>query len=54
MANGKVYTLDTLPEYNGPYLTLGDVLVDEMTVPDEFFISAEDLPKWKFQKAQRL
>lgn len=53
MANGKVYTLDTLPEYNGPYLTLGDVLVDEMTVPDEFFISAEDLPKWRFQKGSK-
>lgn len=53
MANGKVYTLDTLPKYDGPYITLGDVLVDEMTVPNEFFISEEDLPKWEYQKGSK-
>ena len=53
MADCKVYTLDTLPMYNGPYLTLGDVLVDEMSVPDEFFISDEDLPKWEYQKGSK-
>lgn len=53
MANGKVYTLDTLPEYHGPYLTLGDVLVDEMTVPDEFFVSEVDLHKWEYQKGSK-
>ena len=53
MANGKVYTLDTIPKYDGPYLTLGDVLVDEATVPKEFFISEEDLPKWEYQKSSK-
>ena len=53
MANGKVYTLDTLPKYDGPYITLGDVLVDEITVPKEFFISDEDLPKWEYQKGSK-
>lgn len=53
IANGKVYTLDTLPVYNGPYLTLGDILVDEMVVPEEFFISEEDLPKWEYQKGSK-
>lgn len=53
MANGKVYTLDTRPMYDGPYITLGDVLVDEKVVPDEFFISEEDLPKWEYQKGSK-
>ena len=53
MANGKVYTLDTIPKYDGPCLTLGDVLVDERVVPKEFFISAEDLPKWEYQKGSK-
>ncbi len=53
MADGKVYTLDTLPKYDGPYLTLGDILVDERDVPDEFFISDEDLPKWEYQKGSK-
>lgn len=53
MANGKVYTLDTLPVYNGPYITLGDVLVDEKDVPEEFFVSEEDLPKWEYKKGSK-
>lgn len=53
MANGKVYTLDTLPIYNGSYITLGDVLVNEKDVPEEFFISEEDLPKWEYQKGHK-
>lgn len=53
MADGKAYTLDTLPEYGGPYLTLGDVLVEERAVPGEFFISEDDLPKWEYQKGSK-
>lgn len=53
MANGKVYSLDTLPKYDSPYLTLGDILVDEKDVPDDFFISQEDLPKWEYQKGSK-
>lgn len=53
MANGKVYTLDTIPVYEGPYITLGDILVDESLVPNEFFISEEDLPKWEYQKGSK-
>ncbi len=53
MSNGKVYTLDTLPKYEGQHITLGDILVDEATVPNEFFISDEDLPKWKYQKGSK-
>ena len=53
MAKGKVYTFDTLPIYNGLKITLGDVLVDDKDVPDEFFISDDDLPKWKYQKGSK-
>lgn len=53
MANGKVYSLDTLPVYNGSYITLGDVIVDEKDVPEEFFISEEDLPKWEYLKGHK-
>ena len=53
MSNGNVYTLDTIPQYNGSYITLGDNLVDEYLVPNEFFISDEDLPKWEYQKGSK-
>ena len=53
MADGKAFTLDTLPCYNGPCLTLGDILVDEAEVPEEFFVPDEELPKWEYQKGQK-
>ena len=53
MANGKVYTLETLPKYEGQYITLGDILVDEAAVPNEFFISDEDFQKWEYQKGSK-
>lgn len=53
MCGGTVYTRDTNPVYSGHYLTLGEVLVSEEQVPEEFFISAEDLPKWEYQKGSK-
>jgi DNA (cytosine-5)-methyltransferase 1 len=53
MAAGQVYTVDTLPCYDGPCLTLGDILVDESEVPEQFFVSAEELPKWEYQKGHK-
>lgn len=53
MCCGQVYTLDTLPVYTGHYITLGEVLVNDEQVPDEFFISNEDLPKWEYQKGSK-
>lgn len=53
MSGCRVYTLDTMPKYDGPYITLGDVLVPDTAVPAEFFISNEDLPKWEYQKGSK-
>lgn len=53
MCCGQVYTLDTLPVYAGHYITLGEVLVNDEQVPNEFFISDEDLPKWEYQKGSK-
>ena len=53
MCGGQVFTLDTLPVYEGHCLTLGEILVDESQVPDEFFISDEELPKWEYQKGSK-
>lgn len=46
----KVTTLKTNPDYDGPYLTLGDILLPDDKVDDSFYISPEDLPKWEYQK----
>lgn len=48
-----VYSVDALPVYEGTRQTLGNILVDEGYVPDDFFISDEDLPKWKYEKGAK-
>lgn len=50
----KVVTVDTEPDYNGPRITLGDILIDESFVPEEFFVSDADLPKWEYLKGSKM
>ena len=53
MIDRHVYSVDANPLYNGPSQTLGSNLVDENLVPEEFFISAEELPKWEYEKGAK-
>lgn len=53
MAFGEVYTINCASQYEGHFITLGEILLDEDLVPEEFFISSEDLPKWKYQKGAK-
>jgi len=53
MIGRMVYSLDTTPDYQGPFVTLGQILVDEKDVPEEYFISQEELPKWEYQKGAK-
>lgn len=45
-----VYTMKTTPAYEGKFLTLGDILIDEKDIPQEYFIAPEALDKWKYLK----
>ena len=53
MVDRHVYSVDADPVYDGPRQTLGGNLIDESLVPEEFFISAEDLPKWEYEKGAK-
>ena len=53
MKERQVFTVNTIPVYEGTQQTLGDNLVDEDYVPENFFISDEDLPKWKYEKGAK-
>ena len=53
MVNRQVYSVDADAVYDGPYQTLGDILVDESFVPEDFFISNEDLSKWQYEKGAK-
>ena len=53
MVDRKVYSVDAVPVYDGPCQTLGGNLVDEELVPEEFFISESELPKWQYEKGAK-
>jgi len=53
MSERHVYSVDTIPTYDGPIMTLGSILVDEQLVPDEYFISPEELPRWEYEKGSK-
>ena len=50
MINRQVITIATIPHYEGGHLLLGQLLLPEDKVPNNFFISKEDLPKWEYLK----
>lgn len=53
MMDRHVYSVDAEPVYEGPRQTLGGNLVDENFVPEDFFISEEELPKWEYEKGAK-
>jgi DNA (cytosine-5)-methyltransferase 1 len=50
MSKRKVCTFDVVADYSGKKLTLGELLVDEKDVPEEFFIDEKELTKWEYLK----
>ncbi len=53
MINRHVYSIEVEAVYDGTRQTLGGNLVDENLVPEEFFISDDDLPKWEYEKGAK-
>lgn len=53
MAHRQVFSVDASPVYTGTNQTLGDILVNESFVPEDFFISEKDLPKWIYEKGAK-
>ena len=44
-------TIQTSPDYNGPYTTLGDIL--EHDVDEKYYIPESDIPKWEYMKGPK-
>lgn len=53
MKNRKVYSTDTESSYDGYLMTLGDNIIDENFVPEEFFISDTEISKWEYEKGAK-
>ena len=53
MADRHVWTTNVVSSYQGPSLTLGQIILPDAQVPEEFFISAEEMPKWAYLKGSK-
>ena len=53
MMDRHVFSVDAVAMYEGTSQTLGDNLVSEEFVPEDFFISEEELPKWQYEKGAK-
>jgi len=52
MINGKVSTVKTLPQYNGAFTCLGDVLKTDQ-IPSDYLIVETDLNRWHYLKGAK-
>lgn len=53
MRNRHIFSVDTVPLYEGTHITLGGNLVDEAFVPEEFFIPTEEIARWEYEKGAK-
>ncbi len=53
MVGSKVYTIKTINNYDGPYETLGENLLDDKEVPKEFYIDPNTIEKWQYLKGAK-
>lgn len=53
MQNGSVYTARVDADYEGQRITLGDVLVDAMDIPDSYWIDDVKLASWQYLKGAK-
>ena len=62
MVNREVWTATYKPLYDGPVVNLGDILLDESDVPEEFYISGAELGDeenpaagtWRWHKGKKV
>ncbi len=50
MLERKVLTMKTKSDYKEKVVVLGDILIPEKDVPQEFFIKQNELPRWEYLK----
>jgi len=53
MRNRKVFSVDTIPAYNGHFKTLGDVLLPLKDVPRDFIVPEKEVAQWQFLKGAK-
>lgn len=53
MVEDKIYTVKTIPNYDGTVITLGSKLINDKDVPKEYFIDGDSVDKWLYLKGAK-
>lgn len=53
MIDRNVFTIDTIPVYQGEYTTLGDIILLNGKVPADYYIDEDHLDKWTYLKGAK-
>ena len=53
MQNGRALALKVAADYSGPRRVLGDLLVPDAEVPEQFFIPKDKIPAWEYQRSAK-
>jgi DNA (cytosine-5)-methyltransferase 1 len=53
MINGEVWTVDTTPHHTGKRETLGDIILKNGAVPENYYIVDSSIEKWKYLKGAK-
>ncbi len=53
MIDGIVHTLKTVPNYEGPYKTLGEIILLNGKVTNEYYIEEDSLDRWSYLKGAK-
>lgn len=53
MQGGHVMTMRAQPHYEGHRMTLGDLVVPDDEVPEQFFIPEDKLPSWEWHRSAK-
>jgi DNA (cytosine-5)-methyltransferase 1 len=53
MIEGDYWSEKYLPNFEGKFLTLGDILIPEKDVPESFYINEDTLDKWTYLKGAK-
>lgn len=50
MVDRQIWTTKVVPQYSGKHTVLGDIIVDEKKVPEEFFLDKDESKRWEYLK----
>ncbi len=53
MIKRTVLSFKTSPDFNEHRTTLGEILLADAEVPDEYYIKADDIPQWQYLKGAK-